>query len=76
MSINLVRAVNSAFSENIAEQLSQQFGIPAEIIRQVAARIAPGLVASLMDRAALAAGSKSVYSVIMRPETDAHIVDQ
>lgn len=76
MSINLVQAVNSAFSENIAEQLSQQFGIPAQIIRQVAARVAPGLVASLMDRATLAPGSRSVYSVIMLAETDAHIVDQ
>jgi hypothetical protein len=76
MSINLVQAVNSAFSENIAEQLSQQFGIPAQIIRQVAARIAPGLVASLMDRATLAPGSRSVHSVIMLPDTDAHIADQ
>jgi outer membrane protein OmpA-like peptidoglycan-associated protein len=76
MSINLVQAVNSAFSENIAEQLSQQFGIPAQIIRQVAARIAPGLVASLMDRATLVPGAQSVHSVIMLPESDAHIVDQ
>ncbi|SAK74976.1 OmpA family protein [Caballeronia ptereochthonis] len=76
MSINLVQAVNSAVSENIAEQLSQQFGISAQIIRQVAARIVPGLVASLMERATLAPGSQSVYSVVMQPETDAHIVDQ
>ena len=76
MSINLVQAVNSAFSEPIAEQLSQQFGIPGQIVRQVAARIAPGLVASLMDRATLVPGSQSVYSVIMQPETNAHIVDQ
>ncbi|BBU29255.1 hypothetical protein BTHE68_29890 [Burkholderia sp. THE68] len=76
MSINLVQAVNAAISENIAEQLSQQFGIPGQIVRQLAARIAPGLVASLMDRATLVPGSQSVYSVIMQPETNAYIVDQ
>ncbi|SAK50477.1 OmpA/MotB domain-containing protein [Caballeronia catudaia] len=76
MSINLVQAVNSAISEHIAEQLSQQFGIPGQIVRQVAARIAPGLVASLMDRATLVPGAQSVYSVIMQPETNAYIADQ
>ncbi|SAL13799.1 OmpA/MotB domain-containing protein [Caballeronia arvi] len=76
MSINLVQAVNSAISENIAEQLSQQFGIPGQIVRQVAARIAPGLVASLMDRATLVPGAQSVYSVIMQPETNAYVADQ
>ncbi|BAO89246.1 OmpA family protein [Caballeronia cordobensis] len=76
MSINLVQAVNSAISDHIAEQLSQQFGIPGPIVRQVAARIAPGLVASLMDRATLVPGAQSVYAVIMQPETNAYIVDQ
>ncbi|BAN25048.1 OmpA family protein [Caballeronia insecticola] len=76
MSINLVQAVNSAFSENIAEQLSQQFGIPAQVVRQVTARVAPGLVASLMDRATLVPGAQSIFSVIMQPETDAHMIDQ
>ncbi|SAK54480.1 OmpA/MotB domain-containing protein [Caballeronia temeraria] len=76
MSINLVQAVNAAISDNIAEQLSQKFGIPGQIIRQLAARIAPGLVASLMDRATLVPGSQSVFSVIMQPETNAHVADQ
>ena len=76
MSINLVQAVNAAIPEHIAEQLSQQFGIPGQIVRQLALRIAPGLVASLMDRATLVPGSQSVYSVIMQPETNAHIADQ
>ncbi|WP_321793061.1 OmpA family protein [Caballeronia sp. J97] len=76
MSINLVQAVNAAISESIAEQLSQQFGIPGQIVRQLVTRIAPGLVASLMDRATLVPGSQSVYSVIMQPETNAYIADQ
>ncbi|KXV11733.1 flagellar motor protein MotB [Caballeronia megalochromosomata] len=76
MSINLVQAVNAAIPEHIAEQLSQQFGIPGQIIQQLATRIAPGLVASLMDRATLVPGSQSVYSVIMQAETNAHIADQ
>ncbi|SPB12921.1 cell envelope biogenesis protein OmpA [Caballeronia novacaledonica] len=76
MSINLVQAVNAAISEPIAEQLSRQFGIPDQIVRQVATRIAPGLVASLMDRATLVPGSQSVYSVIMQHESNAHIADQ
>lgn len=76
MSINLVQAVNAAISEHIAEQLSQQFGIPGQVVRQLALRIAPGLVASLMDRATLVPGSQSVYSVIMQPETNAHIGEQ
>jgi outer membrane protein OmpA-like peptidoglycan-associated protein len=75
MSINLVQAVNAAISEPIAEQLSQQFGIPGQIVRQLVIRIAPGLVASLMDRATLVPGSQSVYSVIMQSETNAHIAD-
>ncbi|SAK98106.1 membrane protein [Caballeronia fortuita] len=76
MSINLVQAVNAAISEPIAEQLSQQFGIPGQIVRQLASRIAPGLVASLMDRATLVPGSQSVFSVIMQQETNAYIADQ
>jgi len=76
MSINLVQAVNAAISENVAEQLSQQFGIPGQMVRQLAARIAPGLVASLMDRATLVPGSQSVYAVIMQPETNAYIAEQ
>ncbi|WP_250502866.1 OmpA family protein [Caballeronia sp. AZ7_KS35] len=76
MSINLVQAVNAAISENIAEQLSQQFGIPGQMVRQLAARIAPGLVALLMDRATLVPGSQSVYAVIMQPETNAYIAEQ
>jgi OmpA-OmpF porin, OOP family len=76
MSINLVHAVNTAMTENIAEQLSRQFGIPVQIVRQVSLRVAPGLVAALMDRASLAAGARSLYSVVMLPETNAYIVDQ
>ncbi|WP_250514802.1 OmpA family protein [Caballeronia sp. INDeC2] len=75
MSINLVQAVNAAISEHIAEQLSQQFGIPGQIVRQLVTRIAPGMVASLMDRATLVPGSQSVYAVIMQQETNAHIAD-
>ncbi|SAK58684.1 OmpA domain-containing protein [Caballeronia hypogeia] len=76
MSINLVQAVNAAISDSIAEQLSQQFGIPASIVRQLAGRITPGLVASLMDRATLAPGAQSAFSVIMQQENNAHIVEQ
>jgi OmpA-OmpF porin, OOP family len=76
MSINLVQAVNSAVSENIAEQLAQQFGIPGHIVRQIASRTAPGVVAMMMDRASLAPGAHSLFSVMMLPETNAYIVDQ
>lgn len=76
MSINLVQTVNSAISDKITEQLSQQFGIPGNIVRQVAARIVPGIVASLMDRTTLVPSSQAVFSVIMQPETNAHIADQ
>ncbi|KND60740.1 OmpA domain protein [Candidatus Burkholderia verschuerenii] len=76
MSINLVQAVNTAMTESIAEQLAQQFGIPGNIVRQLASRTAPGLVAALMDRASLAQGARQLHSVIMLPETNAYIVDQ
>jgi OmpA-OmpF porin, OOP family len=76
MSINLVQAVNSAISENIAEQLAQQFGIPGNIVRQIASRTAPGVVAMMMDRVSLAPGARSLFSVMMLPETNAYIVDQ
>jgi OmpA-OmpF porin, OOP family len=76
MSINLVHAVNAAMTDNIAEQLSRQFGIPVQFVRQVALRVTPGLVAALMDRASLAAGARSLYSVVMLPDTNAYIVDQ
>jgi OmpA-OmpF porin, OOP family len=74
MSINLVQAVNSAVSESIAEQLAQQFGIPGHIVRQIASRTAPGVVAMMMDRASLAPGAHSLFSVMMLPETNAYIV--
>ncbi|WP_250500357.1 OmpA family protein [Caballeronia sp. GAWG1-5s-s] len=76
MSINLVQAVNTAISSEIAEQLSQKFGIPAQIVQQLAARTAPGLVASVMDRSALADGARAVYSVIMSPEANAFVAEQ
>ncbi|VXB17725.1 OmpA/MotB domain protein [Burkholderia sp. 8Y] len=76
MSINLVQAVNTAISSEIAEQLSQKFGIPAQIVQQLAARTAPGLVAAVMDRSALADGARSVYSVIMSPEANAFVSEQ
>ncbi|WP_250473600.1 OmpA family protein [Caballeronia sp. GAFFF1] len=76
MSINLVQAVNTAISGEIAEQLSQKFGIPAQIVQQLAARTAPGLVASVMDRSALADGARAVYSVIMSPDANAFVAEQ
>ncbi|WP_277185002.1 OmpA family protein [Caballeronia sp. BR00000012568055] len=76
MSINLVQAVNSTISESIGEQLAQQFGIPGQIVRQIASRTAPGVVAMMMDRASLAPGARSLFNTVMLPETNAHIVDQ
>ncbi len=76
MSINLVQAVNSVMSDSIAEQLSQQFGISAQIVRQLAARITLGIVASLMDRASLVPGARTLFTVVMQPESNAYIVDQ
>jgi hypothetical protein len=76
MSIHLVHSVKLAISSEIAEQLSQKFGIPAQIVQQLAARAAPGLVASIMDRSAIADGARSVYSVIMSPEANAFVVEQ
>jgi outer membrane protein OmpA-like peptidoglycan-associated protein len=76
MSINLVQAVNTAISSEIAEQLSHKFGIPAQIVQQVAARTAPGLVASIMDRSAVGDGARAVHAAIMSPEANAFVVDQ
>ncbi|MDR5856779.1 OmpA family protein [Caballeronia sp. LZ062] len=76
MSINLVQAVKTAISSEVADQLSQKFGIPAQIVQQLAARTAPGLVASVMDRSALADGARSVYAVIMSPEANAFVAEQ
>ncbi|SAK40106.1 OmpA/MotB domain-containing protein [Caballeronia glebae] len=76
MSINLVQAVHAAFPENVLEQLSRQFGISGQVLRQLVGRFGPGLVASLMDRATLVPGSQAVYTVIMQPETNAYIADQ
>jgi len=76
MSINLVQAVNTAISSEIAEQLSHKFGIPAQIVQQVAARTAPGLVASIMDRSAVGDGARAVHAAIMSPEANAFVVEQ
>ncbi|MDR5775252.1 MULTISPECIES: OmpA family protein [unclassified Caballeronia] len=76
MSINLVQAVRSAITDQIAEQLSQKFGIPAQIVQQLAARAVPGLVASLMERSAFADGANALYTVVMSPDANAFIADQ
>jgi OmpA-OmpF porin, OOP family len=76
MSINLVHAVNAAITDSIAEQLAQQFGIPGHVVRHLASRAAPGLVAALMDRASLTQGARQLHAAIMLPETNAYIVDQ
>ncbi len=61
MSINLVHAVNAAVTEDIAEQLAQQFGIPANILRQLVAPITLALMATLVDRASLTLSARQLY---------------
>jgi outer membrane protein OmpA-like peptidoglycan-associated protein len=74
--IDLVRALQSPFSQPALNQLSERFGLSADILRHVIAQAAPALVSALMAAGTIPEAVEELFAALMSPQANGRIVDE
>jgi outer membrane protein OmpA-like peptidoglycan-associated protein len=71
--IDLVGALESAFSQPVLEQLAGKFGLSSDILRRVVDCAAPTLVLALMAAGASRQRNAELFAVIMSPQVNPRV---
>ena len=76
MSTPIVQIVQAALAGGVGKRLSEQFGVPPEIVAQVGAQVTPALLGSLMNKAVMPEGAHALFAIIMSTESNPRIGEQ
>ncbi|NML32723.1 OmpA family protein [Paraburkholderia antibiotica] len=71
--IDLVKALQSVFSQPVLGQLSVRFGLSADILKSVIDRAAPALVSALMVAGSMPGAVENLFAALMSAQVNARI---